>query len=602
MMAGLAVFFTVFLSASGLLMAVATLIRGGINPTASPGWTWAWGALGLALVAAWQTAQRSEARRPVRWGEGLFFVAGLIVMLRLSLWSGYLEGNEIRVLLPNNLGDYALHASQTAFLVQQPQFPMPAQILDGAPFAYPFGINWVAAGLASNGTTIPVALTMTLTAAGLGLIGAAWSWSRGFGILLLLLNGGVAGFTFVHGWQWLNYQDALAWKSIALSMLGTQRGVVVGLAAGLLLLGHLRSMLSEGAATRPGLRLPGWVAALLYGSLPLFHLHSFAAISFIGVIAVAFRWRSGGWQVVRQLIPGGLVAAGFVWWVTGGLTLGRQGGWATGWWVQEGHSALGSLFLNIGFWPVAVGVLAAGAISPWVRVRLAHWRLWGLHRRDALVLFLPGAGLLALACAVYRFQPWPWDNTKFFVWAYLVIGTAACEALLRRAPLFVKLPVGLLLFLSGAVTLIAGLVPKPEGYGLLTRSELTAVGEGLSHLDTGERFLCSSHIDYQHPIMLQGGKVVAGYDGHLWSHGYLYGPKVEAVRRVLAGAEGWEADAALTGATLGFWGARESAAHPGPKPPWAVPSNLVVAAPGFSIYRLRPLENPTGKTLQQLWK
>lgn len=601
MIAGLAVFLTLFFSASGLLLGAATAIRFGQNPTAEPGLWWCWMALVIAAIGGWQTTRLNPGRRP-GWVEWLLLLFGLLVIFRIGAWSGYLRGDWIDVLLPNNLGDFSLHAGQTAYLVQQPAFPMPAQILQGAPFAYPFGINWIAAGWVTNGAPMTLALSATLILAGTAAVLAAWCWSWRFGIAALLFNGGVAGFAIINDWMFKNFQDPLEWKSLVLAMLGTQRGFAIGLAAGLLLLSHFRWSLSTTARPRAGLRLPAWTLVCLYGTLPLFHLHTFAAVSLIGLIAILLRWRPVGWPLGRSLIVPGLVAVPFVWWVTGGLTLGRQGGWAAGWWMIENEPFWYALWQNFGFWLVLVLLFLAAAAIPPLRLWFIRQRLWSLRRGDAALILLPGALLIGLATGFYKFQPWPWDNTKFFVWSYLVIGVIACDALLGRSPVYIRLPAILLLFLSGAVTLIGGLQPQTTGFGLVERADLTATGEALSHLDTSERFVTSAAADYQHPVILQGGRVTNGYTGHLWSHGYEYEETVLSTQKILSGDPAWLAHAMEIGATLAFWGPREKAAHPGVQPPWAIPQNLVIESPTFSIYRLQPLNKPADRNFQQLWR
>jgi hypothetical protein len=57
-----------------------------------------------------------------------------------------------------------------------------------------------------------------------------------------LFNGGIAGFQFFDTHKFLDYQGdkAIAWKSIALSMFVTQRGLLYAIPAGVLLLWHWR--------------------------------------------------------------------------------------------------------------------------------------------------------------------------------------------------------------------------------------------------------------------------------------------------------------------------------------------------------------------------
>jgi len=603
MIPALAVGIALFFAASGWLLILLTLFTNGANPATSLlGPAALLGALPVALFAAWQIARFASPPRATHWWHYTVFFLGLLVLLRLSLWSSFLFQDQIHLLLPNNLGDFALHAGQTAHLAQNHRLPTTAQILADAPFAYPFGINWIAAVCARVGFPIPQTLTLTLTLAAIGLAAAAWTWSRPFGIPLLLLNGGIAGFAILFTHSLVNFQDSLAWKSIPLAMLGTQRGLVVGLTIGLLLLAHFRWLFSEPRRHRPGLRLPAWCVVPLIGILPLYHLHTFAALALIGGVATLFAWRRLQPAALIPPILGGLAALPLVWWVTGGFALGRQGDWAVGWWLSTPSAFFAETYQNLGFWLVLFLAIPLAVLVPKARRTFIQARLWGLHRGDGLLALLPGAALLALLCALYRFQPWDWDNTKFFIWAWLVLGTVATEGFIRRAPFFIRIPTLVLLFFSGTVSLLAGLHSQPFGYSLITRPELTAVGEALTHLDPAERFVCHSPVEYQHPLLLHGANVAAGYEGHLFSHGYAYQEQLAANHAILAGASDWEFQAAKIGATLAFWGPRERAAYPGPPPPWAIMQNLVIAAPGFAIYRLQPLQHPTNQRFQQFYR
>src|SRR5207244_11624853 len=71
---------------------------------------------------------------------------------------------------------------------------------------------------------------------------AFFRWAGTFGVAGFLFNGGIAGFQFFKTLKFLDYQGdkTIAWKSIALSMFVTQRGLLYAIPAGLLLLWHWR--------------------------------------------------------------------------------------------------------------------------------------------------------------------------------------------------------------------------------------------------------------------------------------------------------------------------------------------------------------------------
>src|SRR5205807_803723 len=143
---------------------------------------------------------------------------------------------------------------------------------------------------------------------------AFYRWGGAFGVAGFLFNGGIAGFQILNSSTFLKFVDyqgdkTIAWKSIALAMFVTQRGLLYAIPAGLLLLWHWRekyfrtAALATGrvrpiggqdrvaAATGP---LPFWVELSLYGSMPLFHVHTFLALTIVLVFLFALECFSEG--------------------------------------------------------------------------------------------------------------------------------------------------------------------------------------------------------------------------------------------------------------------------------------------------------------------
>src|SRR5262245_18508430 len=145
-----------------------------------------------------------------------------------------------------------------------------------------------------------------------------YRWGGTFAVAGFLFNGGIAGFQFLKTFKFLDYQGTAAdiahkpmeWKSIALSMLVTQRGWLYAIPAGLVLLWHWREKFFSGvsainsgssAATSPQTDvsetnpppprkgpLPWWVELSIYASMPLSHLHTFIALTIVLVVGLFF--------------------------------------------------------------------------------------------------------------------------------------------------------------------------------------------------------------------------------------------------------------------------------------------------------------------------
>src|SRR5947208_16637837 len=100
-------------------------------------------------------------------------------------------------------------------------------------------------------------------------------WAGAFGVAGFLFNGGIVGFQFFKTLKFLDYQGdrTIAWKSIALSMFVTQRGLLYAIPAGLLLLWHWREKFfgAETRQDRPASRPTGSRLNRSAGSPSSFH-------------------------------------------------------------------------------------------------------------------------------------------------------------------------------------------------------------------------------------------------------------------------------------------------------------------------------------------
>src|SRR4029077_7314820 len=202
---------------------------------------------------------------------------------------------------------------------------------------YPAGIDLFNALLCLVHVDLMRGLVWTGLLGSLATFYAFFRWGGTFGVAGFLFNGGMAGFQCLKTLKFLEYQggNKIAWKSIPLSMFVTQRGWVYAIPAALVLLWHWREKYfreipivstrrglsapagaSAEAAANAGAKrddsetqspvaaddvggasavnarsngkgtLPFWVELSLYASLPLFHVHTFIALTIVLVIAV----------------------------------------------------------------------------------------------------------------------------------------------------------------------------------------------------------------------------------------------------------------------------------------------------------------------------
>jgi hypothetical protein len=180
--------------------------------------------------------------------------------------------------------------------------------------------------------------------------------------------------------------------------------------------------------------------------------------------------------------------------------------------------------------------------------------------------------------------PWEWDNIKLIIWAYLLILPFLWSELIAHWSVPVRAAVCIALFFSGFVSLYGGLVGKENGHGIADRAELDAVAAVVQRLPKTARF--ATFPTYNHPILLQGRKVVLGYPGHLWTQGFEYTAAEAKLKAVMNGDAGWRETARELRARYLFWGREEIANYPASKRTWEREAQLVASGTWGAIYDL----------------
>lgn len=211
------------------------------------------------------------------------------------------------------------------------------------------------------------------------------------------------------------------------------------------------------------------------------------------------------------------------------------------------------------------------------------------NRRDRehpsdLVFGMVGIVVFLVATWV-MFAVWPWDNTKIFLWAYLLVVPLIWVRLLVPRAFLVRATICLALFVPGAVTLWNGLPPTKAGLTIVSMSKLASVEHRLRHLPSEARFAAAP--TFNHPLSLTGRKVVMGYDGHLYSHGIDYFEGRSALERLMMGDPEWEKLADRLGADFVFWGPLEEQRYRASTKAWADLDRLEAVGTWGRVYRLR---------------
>ena len=538
------------------------------------------------------------------WLTGACF---LIFAVRSFCWLLYIDGDQLRIQSPNNLGDLALHITYIRNFASGVSFWPDNPIYVYSKLRYPAGIDLFNALLCKIDVDLIRGLVWVGLLASIATFYSFLRWGGAFGIAGFLFNGGIVGFQVVKDFKFLDYQGdkTIAWKSIVLTMFVTQRGLLYAIPAGLLLLWHwrekfFRSPVAESgdsgspdvqpaAVNAPGYKtLPFWIEVSLYASMPLFHVHTFLALTIVLVFFFLFGDAALRKHTVTLLVSAFVPATFFVWLITDHFHAGSVIGWQPGW-VQAvkgddlGHPFFYFWFLNFGLWAPAVLAL----------VGLAGWRQWktGIRWGEKLpedIAFLVPAAAIFLVAFFVKLAPWGWDNLKIIMWAYFIILPFLWRDLIAQWSVPVRIVVCIALFGSGFVSLLGGLAAGRPGYGFASRPELDAVGNAVRSLPAEARF--AAFPTYNHPLLLQGRKVVLGYPGHLWTQGFSdYGTIHDQLRELMRGARNWRETARRLRVRYIFWGREEELNYPMSTRPWERTALRIKSDKNWgAIYDLEP--------------
>ena len=564
----------------------------GLNPTLAAA-ALAVGA--LAGAGAWWHVRRQERlmppirRRISPWAWASFVVFTLFA-LRSFCFLVYQNDKELDIGSPNNRGDISMHIQEVRDFAQGARW-WPAHPEDAhETLRYYPGINLFHALLTSVGLdTMHLFVWMGLVGSAAAML-ALWRWGGSFTVAGFLFGGGLAGFqVFAHGLH--DYQEKLGWKSLPLAIFVTQRPFLYALPAGLLLMIHWRRKfftdLPPGDRP-PGLNvppppprpgpglLPFWVEALLYATLPVFHLFAFVFLSvLLGWWFVVYFGRDAmRWHLLRLVAVALLPATCLVSRMTDGFHAGGDLVKPEVGWMAHGLPPLAFLW----FWPLNFGLFALLAPALWCQ--LASWgagdwllRLQGeplvprSRETDAATAFVLPAGLVFAVTLNVLFARWDWDNTKLMLWCYLAFLPFLWRLWIRPLAWPLRVPLCILLFLSGAVSLAGGLTAHQLNLKLVDRADLDGTREAVAPLPADARFACAP--DYNHPLVYCGRLLAMGYDGHLYSQGLDYGPLEHDLDALMLGQPGWEAIPARLGVSYVFWGPDEARRWPRSTRPWA---------------------------------
>ena len=510
---------TVFLLATALGLSLATVLTalGLVVAASAVGWSRARGLLDTEIADLLRRWRRLEP-----WP--------LWVLLALSwpftltvLAHGYQFTSQ--GLVTQGAGfyaDWAAHLTYAGSFAFGHNFPPEFPVDPGHPMAYPFMVDLLAAALVPMGTSLTSALVLTsgllalafpavMYLAGLRLIrsrvGAAlavlvFTLSGGLGFFQLFDNVRRSGLAALRQSHQLYTQDParnMQWLNPVLAWMLPQRSVLFGFSIALLVMAMLWTALRREEGTSDW--APFVFAGVLTGLSPLCHLHGYGTVVALAAFWALFSRRIQWAGFFVPAIALGLPAV--LWMVHGGAASVHQ----QVWWLAGRDEP-------VWFWLKNTSLLLPAMAAAF---------LWRSLLPDRVGLYLAPIWLWFLVPNFFVFQPWDWDNTKFFAyWALfgaLPVG-ALLAGLLRRGPpgRIAAYVLAVFLMLTGALD-VGRALDASSASALFTGSGgLQVAAWAREHTDPRAVFLVAPV--HNEPIpTLAGRRVVVGYPGWLWTYG-----------------------------------------------------------------------------------
>ena len=526
-----------------------------------------------------------------------------IFAFRSFCWLFYFDGENINIQSPFNLGDLGLHLTYIKTFANGVSLWPDSPIYVYSKLRYPAGIDLFNGILTNLGFDLRSQLAATGLLASLATFYALYRWGGTFAVAGFLFNGGIAGYAFLQTHQFLDYQGTshVSWKSIPLTMFVTQRGLLYAIPAGLLLLRQWRAKYGSELEQEKQL-LPVWVEYILYATMPLFHVHTFMALSI--VLLVLFLTRPPSRSPLLKLVAAAVLPALiFVWLTTDRMHAGSILAWHLGWTQNIGEFRMPFFrfwFFNFGlFLPLAIGLvgivarqesnehLGRQSAAPPPGQQRPGW-MGSIMRRAPNFELSIDAACLAAAVLIFllvicvKTAPWEWDNIKLLIWAYFITLPILWNRMLIRWPLSARAGACLILFFSGFASLIGGLAAGRTGYNFATRSDIDFVAAAVRRLPVEARF--AGFPTYNHPLLLNGRKMACGYGGHLWTQGINSTDVGSKLENLMLGQGDWKKTARELQVRYLFWGSMEKANYGASTQPWVKQLPLVAQGSWGSIY------------------
>lgn len=497
------------------------------------------------IAAAVCSARFPALGSPGPWGWASI-CAFCLVCARTFSWGIQEIGGSIKVLLPNNLGDSSLHLALVNFLASSPGFWPVSPWFAPSPLEYPVGTDMFDAMMVLVFSRPPmesIAMTALLLSPLIAVL--VWGWGRAFAVSLLLFCAPLSGLLSLAG----KLPEETVWKSLFLSVIAPQRGMLVAVPLGVAFLIMARAACSPQPGQVSANSGKSWSDLVLLFlpllPLPLFSFHATLALLPVAAWTALLLGRRSLWSLSAVLA----LSVAPVGWLLGAFSRGgyvRLESFACDPWKMLSTDCL---IKNFGLLlPLLVWLLASQFRPSKIREARSSGRAW----EWCASVYFPA---LFIFCLFVATSPWSWDNTKLMTWAVLGSAPFLWSETIARFPAWFRTFALVLLFLPGAGSLYEALGPSRHGHEIASAPE---VREAIfaRRLISPDSVLAASP-EYNHPWFIAGRAFFLGYEGWVWSHGLDYKGKRSTLVSILSGAPGWDKKATEAGITHIVWSPRE---------------------------------------------
>jgi hypothetical protein len=549
----------------------------------------------LRVRCEWRALSRKRRwslSRAFWWGFYALFGAVLTAFFRGALFFG--PDGSYETANWANMGDVAYHLAIIEGFLRGENFPPEHPELAGARLTYPFLVDFIAAQSVVLGASIPDALFVQNVAlilafcfllhrfarrvsgselvahlvVPIALLSGGWGFLRLFEDLRTAQNGPLDLLMHLPRDYTNDSEAGYRWGNMLCVLLGTQRSIVLGLPTGLAIWLLWWRAGRDGTVAGPARRAM-LLAGGLCGFLPLGHVHTLLVMLGLGGLwaLLTRRWRLWAPFFVAAFIVGLPCALYIIFQSQTETEPFRR--FHPGWdFKVMSEERMNALFDgNVG--PLTkVGYLLA-SLPTWVQLWLKNT---GLTIPLLLVALLSGEEkpviserwrrfylptiLLFVFANLFQLAPWPWDNIKVLIWWHLASAiTVACLLvwMWERRGFWRPLVPALFLLLTMAGALDVTRVTTRAAQQNVYTAEEVAFADAIVKA-TPPRARLVTAPTYNSAAYLSGRRVIAGYHGHLWSHGLNSLPRAADMKAIYSGApdadrliQKWRADFLILG-------------------------------------------------------